>query len=202
MPIILDDYFDDEDRPQQPENDNRQQPQYTGDNDNGQQRRDDEVPEEDFIITNSQRRRRKLRRVALIVAACVIAAILVNVLFISKQAEQGQVRGYIVQMELRKGVIFDSYECTMVIDYPDIVQNDSTLIFRFSATDQAVGTRLSNAMQGDSIVLLDYVRYTTKMPWRGRTDTRVDSVTVMNNPVMRTPSQVSRDKKHLAATKE
>lgn len=194
MPIILDDYFDDEDRPQpQPNNDDNSQDEAASEEPKLPVDKTD-PQEDDFIITNAQRRRSRMRRFGLIALGVVLLAILVNVLFISREAEQGRVRGYMVQMELRKGLVFDSYECTMVVDYPDAVQNDSTLIFRFSATDRELGQSLSNAMRGDSIVLVDYVRYTTKMPWRGRTDTKVDSVDIMHHSVLRTPSKVASDK--------
>ena len=56
---------------------------------------------------------------------------------------------------------------------------------------QAVETVI---VRGDSVLLVDYVRYSMKMPWRGNTDVYVDSATVMKLPVLRSPEQVALDK--------
>ncbi len=155
---------------------------------------EEEAYRRDFIVTNGQRRRKRFRRIAIIVAAVVVVAILVNVLFISKKVDKGCIRGYLVKMELCDGVFFDSYECTMVADYPDRVVDPSELIFKFSVRDNALGKRIHNAMKGDSLLLVDYVQYSTKMPWRGNTDILVDSAIVVSaTPVSRSIQQVHAD---------
>lgn len=60
--------------------------------------------------------------------------------------------------------------------------------------DQKLGEKIYKAMRGDSVLLVDYVRYSMKMPWRGNTDVYVDSATVMKLPVLRSPEQVALDK--------
>ena len=75
------------------------------------------------------------------------------------------------------------------------------LIFKFSVRDNALGKRIHNAMKGDSMLLVDYVQYSMKMPWRGNTDVLVDSAIVVSaKPVLRSPAQVVADK--AAAKKE
>ena len=128
------------------------------------------------------------------VEVLVVAAIVVNMLFVSKKVDKGCVRGYLVKVELSSGLLFDSYECTMVTDYPDRVTDANDLIFHFSVRDQKLGEKIYKAMRGDSVLLVDYVRYSMKMPWRGNTDVYVDSATVMKLPVLRSPEQVALDK--------
>ena len=115
-------------------------------------------------------------------------------LFVSKKVDKGCVRGYLVKVELSSGLLFDSYECTMVTDYPDRVTDANDLIFHFSVRDQKLGEKIYKAMRGDSVLLVDYVRYSMKMPWRGNSDVYVDSATVMKLPVLRSPEQVALDK--------
>ncbi len=193
MALNINDYFDENEAeeaglatPVEKEGNEAPQPQPVD---------EEETYRRDFIVTNSQRRRKRFRRIAIIAAIVVVVAILANVLFISKKVEKGCIRGYLVKMELCPGLLFDSYECTMVADYPDRVVEPSELIFKFSVRDNALGKRIHNAMKGDSMLLVDYVQYSMKMPWRGNTDVLVDSAIVVSaKPVLRSPSQVAADK--------
>ena len=198
MALNIDDYFDEEDRPEV----ETPREEATERHEEGEQQRqqqptpgDDEREYRDaFIVTNGQRRRRRWRRI--IIAGVLIAAvaIIVNMLFISKKVDKGCVRGYLVKVELCDGLLFDSYECTMVTDYPDRIVETNDLIFHFSVRDKALGEKIYGAMRGDSMLLVNYVQYSTKMPWRGETDVLVDSATLITSPVLRSPEQVKRDK--------
>lgn len=91
--------------------------------------------------------------------------------------------------------MFDSYECTLIVDYPDSIVDADRLVFCFSTTDQQVGKRLYNAMKGDSIVLVEYDRYTTNMPWRGESDNIVsDAMLVKATPVSRSVGKVRSER--------
>lgn len=192
MALRIDDYFDEDERPAE-ERDDEAQPAQS------EAQAAPAVPEEeqyreDFIVTNGQRRRRRWRRIIIAGTLLVVVAIVVNKLFVSKKVDKGCVRGYLVKVELSSGLLFDSYECTMVTDYPDRVTDANDLIFHFSVRDQKLGEKIYKAMRGDSVLLVDYVRYSMKMPWRGNTDVYVDSATVMKLPVLRSPEQVALDK--------
>ena len=173
MALRIDDYFDEDERPAEERDDEVQPAQQEA-------QAAPAVPEEeqyreDFIVTNGQRRRRRWRRIIIAGTLLVVAAIVVNMLFVSKKVDKGCVRGYLVKVELSSGLLFDSYECTMVTDYPDRVTDANDLIFHFSVRDQKLGEKIYKAMRGDSVLLVDYVRYSMKMPWRGNTDVYVDS---------------------------
>ena len=177
MALRIDDYFDEDERPAEERDDEAQPAQQEA-------QAAPAVPEEeqyreDFIVTNGQRRRRRWRRIIIAGTLLVVAAIVVNMLFVSKKVDKGCVRGYLVKVELSSGLLFDSYECTMVTDYPDRVTDANDLIFHFSVRDQKLGEKIYKAMRGDSVLLVDYVRYSMKMPWRGNSDVYVDSATVM-----------------------
>lgn len=117
-------------------------------------------------------------------------------LFLSKTAEKGIIKGYIVKMELADGIIFDSYECTMVADLPDSTSIDNPdLIMHFSVNDKTIGERIHRAMLGDSIVAVYYKRYTSTMPWRGDTDVIADSIKMLPGESLRSLAQVAADKK-------
>lgn len=191
MALRIDDYFDEDERPAEERDDEAQpaQPEAQA----APAVPEEEQYREDFIVTNGQRRRR-WRRIIIAGALLVVAAIVVNMLFVSKKVDKGCVRGYLVKVELSSGLLFDSYECTMVTDYPDRVTDANDLIFHFSVRDQKLGEKIYKAMRGDSVLLVDYVRYSMKMPWRGNTDVYVDSATVMKLPVLRSPEQVALDK--------
>lgn len=193
MALRIDDYFDEDERPAEERDDEAQpaQPEAQA----APAVPEEEQYREDFIVTNGQRRRRRRwRRIIIAGTLLVVAAIVVNMLFVSKKVDKGCVRGYLVKVELSSGLLFDSYECTMVTDYPDRVTDANDLIFHFSVRDQKLGEKIYKAMRGDSVLLVDYVRYSMKMPWRGNTDVYVDSATVMKLPVLRSPEQVALDK--------
>ncbi len=193
MALNINDYFDENEAEEAAEATHEEE--ATGEAPQPQAEDEEEVYRRDFIVTNSQRRRKRFRRIAIIAVAVVVIAILVNVLFISKKVEKGCIRGYLVKMELCDGMFFDSYECTMVADYPDRVVDPQELIFKFSVRDNALGKRIHNAMKGDSLLLVDYVQYSMKMPWRGNTDVLVDSAIVVSaKPVLRSPAQIVADK--------
>lgn len=199
MALNINDYFDENEAEEAAEATHEEE--ATGEAPQQQPDDEEETYRKDFIVTNSQRRRKRFRRIAIIAVVVVVLAILVNVLFISKKVEKGCIRGYLVKMELCDGILFDSYECTMVADYPDRVVDPKELIFKFSVRDNALGRRIHNAMKGDSMLLVDYVQYSMKMPWRGNTDVLVDSAIVVSaKPVLRSPAQVVADK--AAAKKE
>ncbi len=199
MALNINDYFDENEAEEAAEATHEEE--ATGEAPQQQPDDEEETYRKDFIVTNSQRRRKRFRRIAVIAVVVVVLAILVNVLFISKKVEKGCIRGYLVKMELCDGILFDSYECTMVADYPDRVVDPKELIFKFSVRDNALGKRIHNAMKGDSMLLVDYVQYSMKMPWRGNTDVLVDSAIVVSaKPVLRSPAQVVADK--AAAKKE
>lgn len=199
MALNINDYFDENEAEEAAEATHEEE--ATGEAPQQQPDNEEETYRKDFIVTNSQRRRKRFRRIAVIAVVVVVLAILVNVLFISKKVEKGCIRGYLVKMELCDGILFDSYECTMVADYPDRVVDPKELIFKFSVRDNALGKRIHNAMKGDSMLLVDYVQYSMKMPWRGNTDVLVDSAIVVSaKPVLRSPAQVVADK--AAAKKE
>lgn len=199
MALNINDYFDENEAEEAAEATHEEE--ATGEAPQQQPDNEEETYRKDFIVTNSQRRRKRFRRIAVIAVVVVVLAILVNVLFISKKVEKGCIRGYLVKMELCDGILFDSYECTMVADYPDRVVDPKELIFKFSVRDNALGKRIHNAMKGDSLLLVDYVQYSMKMPWRGNTDVLVDSAIVVSaKPVLRSPAQVVADK--AAAKKE
>lgn len=191
MGIKFDDYFDD--TPERP----AEQPAAAGDD------RREERPspprreyDEDYIEPGGRRRRRRYFKFGLIAAAVAVLAVAVHVVFFSKSVSGGMVRGYVVAIEKDEGVIFDSYECTLVVDYPDCVADTAALVFRFSTTDQEVGRRLYNAMKGDSLVVVGYDRYTAKMPWRGATEVVSDSIELVKAaPVLRSPAKVAADRK-------
>lgn len=131
MALRIDDYFDEDERPAEERDDEAQPAQQEA-------QAAPAVPEEeqyreDFIVTNGQRRRRRWRRIIIAGTLLVVAAIVVNMLFVSKKVDKGCVRGYLVKVELSSGLLFDSYECTMVTDYPDRVTDANDLIFIFRA---------------------------------------------------------------------
>ncbi len=193
MALNINDYFDENEAEEAAEATHGEE--ATGEAPQPQPDDEEETYRKDFIVTNSQRRRKRFRRIAIIAVVVVVLAILANVLFISKKVEKGCIRGYLVKMELCDGILFDSYECTMVADYPDRVVDPKELIFKFSVRDNALGKRIHNAMKGDSMLLVDYVQYSMKMPWRGNTDVLVDSAIVVSaKPVLRSPAQVVADK--------
>lgn len=195
MPIRLDDYFDDvPEQPVERPEDRKEQPTPKPDPD-----REYRI---DFIMPGSRRRKRRLVKALVGLAAVFCAAVIVHHVFFAKKASDGRVRGYVVAIEKSEGVVFDSYECTMVVDYPDEAADSAGLIFRFSTTNQAVGKRLYHAMKGDSVVIVDYARYTTAMPWRGESAVVVDDALVAHStPVSRTPSQLKTDKSRLPKKK-
>lgn len=193
MALNINDYFDENEAEEAAEATHEEE--ATSEAPQPQPDDEEETYRKDFIVTNSQRRRKRFRRIAVIAVVVVVIAILTNVLFISKKVEKGCIRGYLVKMELCDGIFFDSYECTMVADYPDRVVDPKELIFKFSVRDNALGKRIHNAMKGDSMLLVDYVQYSMKMPWRGNTDVLVDSAIVVSaKPVLRSPAQVVADK--------
>lgn len=149
----------------------------------------------DYIITNGQRRKKRFRKWLLWAAVAAVVLIAINMLFFSKKISGGQVRGYLIAIEKSEGIVFDSYECTLIVDYPDSIVDADRLVFRFSTTDQQVGKRLYNAMKGDSIVLVEYDRYTTNMPWRGESDNIVsDAMLVKATPVSRSVGKVRSER--------
>ena len=146
MALRIADYFDEDARPAD-ERDDEAQPAQS------EAQAAPAVPEEeqyreDFIVTNGQRRRRRWRRIIIAGTLLVVAAIVVNMLFVSKKVDKGCVRGYLVKVELSSGLLFDSYECTMVTDYPDRVTDANDLIFHFSVRDQKLGEKIYKAMRG------------------------------------------------------
>lgn len=192
MALKIDDYFDEDERPADERVDDAQPAQQEAQS--APVVAEEEQYRDDFIVTNGQRRRRRWRKIAIVGILLVVTAIVVNVMFVSKKVEKGCVRGYLVNVELSSGLMFDSYECTLVADYPDRVTDAKDLIFHFSVRDQKLGEKIYKAMRGDSVLLVDYVRYSAKMPWRGNSDVLADSATVMKSPVLRSPEQVALDK--------
>ena len=204
MALNIDDYFEESDSPVE-EAPVDQQPSQGADN-GGEPRRDRQddrdAYRDAFIVTNGQRRRRRWRRIGIVAALIVVVAILVDVLFVSKKVEKGCVRGYLVKVELCDGIMFDSYECTLVADLPDRMTNQDDLLMRFSIRDRDLGKKVFDSMKGDSVVLVNYVRYATKMPWRGETDVLADSAVVMAAPTLRSASQVALDRKAYGAKQD
>ena len=192
MALKIDDYFDEDERPADERVDDAQPAQQ--ETQSAPVVAEEEQYRDDFIVTNGQRRRRRWRKIAIVGILLVVTAIVVNVMFVSKKVEKGCVRGYLVNVELSSGLMFDSYECTLVTDYPDRVTDAKDLIFHFSVRDQKLGEKIYKAMRGDSVLLVEYVRYSAKMPWRGNSDVLADSATVMKSPVLRSPEQVALDK--------
>ena len=192
MAIKLDDYFDDDASGQQAPSGEQEpvaaeQPQP--------KRVVVKEYDSDYIITNGQRRKKRFRKWLLWAAIAVVVLIAINMLFFSKKISGGQVRGYLIAIEKSEGIVFDSYECTLIVDYPDSIVDADRLVFRFSTTDQQVGKRLYNAMKGDSIVLVEYDRYTTNMPWRGESDNIVsDAMLVKATPVSRSVGKVRSER--------
>lgn len=192
MAIKLDDYFDDDASGQQAPS-GEQEPVAA------EQPQPKRVVvreyDSDYIITNGQRRKKRFRKWLLWAAIAVVVLIAINMLFFSKKISGGQVRGYLIAIEKSEGIVFDSYECTLIVDYPDSIVDADRLVFRFSTTDQQVGKRLYNAMRGDSIVLVEYDRYTTNMPWRGESDNIVsDAMLVKATPVSRSVGKVRSER--------
>lgn len=188
MAIKLDDYFDDDASGQQAPS-GEQEPVAA------EQPQPKRVVvreyDSDYIITNGQRRKKRFRKWLLWAAIAAVVLIAINMLFFSKKISGGQIRGYLIAIEKSEGIVFDSYECTLIVDYPDSIVDADRLVFRFSTTDQQVGKRLYNAMKGDSIVLVEYDRYTTNMPWRGESDNIVsDAMLVKATPVSRSVGKV------------
>lgn len=192
MAIKLDDYFDDDASGQQAPSGEQEpvaaeQPQP--------KRVVVKEYDSDYIITNGQRRKKRFRKWLLWAAIAAVVLIAINMLFFSKKISGGQVRGYLIAIEKSEGIVFDSYECTLIVDYPDSIVDADRLVFRFSTTDQQVGKRLYNAMKGDSIVLVEYDRYTTNMPWRGESDNIVsDAMLVKATPVSRSVGKVRSER--------
>lgn len=192
MAIKLDDYFDDDASGQQAPS-GEQEPVAA------EQPQPKRVVvreyDSDYIITNGQRRKKRFRKWLLWAAVAAVVLIAINMLFFSKKISGGQVRGYLIAIEKSEGIVFDSYECTLIVDYPDSIVDADRLVFRFSTTDQQVGKRLYNAMKGDSIVLVEYDRYTTNMPWRGESDNIVsDAMLVKATPVSRSVGKVRSER--------
>lgn len=192
MAIKLDDYFDDDASGQQAPS-GEQEPVAA------EQPQPKRVVvreyDSDYIITNGQRRKKRFRKWLLWAAIAAVVLIAINMLFFSKKISGGQVRGYLIAIEKSEGIVFDSYECTLIVDYPDSIVDTDRLVFRFSTTDQQVGKRLYNAMRGDSIVLVEYDRYTTNMPWRGESDNIVsDAMLVKATPVSRSVGKVRSER--------
>ncbi|HIU38844.1 MAG TPA: hypothetical protein IAD18_04160 [Candidatus Limisoma intestinavium] len=192
MAIKLDDYFDDDASGQQAPS-GEQEPVAA------EQPQPKRVVvreyDSDYIITNGQRRKKRFRKWLLWAAIAAVVLIAINMLFFSKKISGGQVRGYLIAIEKSEGIVFDSYECTLIVDYPDSIVDADRLVFRFSTTDQQVGKRLYNAMRGDSIVLVEYDRYTTNMPWRGESDNIVsDAMLVKATPVSRSVGKVRSER--------
>ncbi len=192
MAIKLDDYFDDDASGQQAPS-GEQEPVAA------EQPQPKRVVvreyDSDYIITNGQRRKKRFRKWLLWAAIAAVVLIAINMLFFSKKISGGQIRGYLIAIEKSEGIVFDSYECTLIVDYPDSIVDADRLVFRFSTTDQQVGKRLYNAMKGDSIVLVEYDRYTTNMPWRGESDNIVsDAMLVKATPVSRSVGKVRSER--------
>lgn len=136
----------------------------------------------------SRRRRRKqiLYGVLLVAIACIVW-IVYSILFGTNGS--GQVRGYVLKIERNDG-LFDSYEGTLVIDYPPTVADSSEILFNFSVRNQKVGLRLAGSMaHTDSLVVISYDIYNSRMPWRGKTKTLVKDLWITK------PTPLSRDRK-------
>ena len=190
MGLNLNDYFDDDLQEQNLDGEQQAQPIKP------QPINEEQAFRRDYIEGRSQRRRRRWRMWLGIAALVIIVTIITNMLFLSKTTEKGIIKGYIVKMELADGIIFDSYECTMVADLPDSTSIDNPdLIMHFSVNDKNIGERIHRAMLGDSIVAVYYKRYTSTMPWRGNTDVIADSIKMLPGESLRSLAQVAADKK-------
>lgn len=151
--------------------------------------------DDDYIEPGTRRRKRRYFKYGLIAASVVAVVVAVYLLFFSKRASGGMVKGYLLSIEKQEGV-FDSYECTLVMDCPDEEKWAESMLFRFSTTSQSAGYSLRQAMFGDSLVVIHYDRYRYAMPWRGATAVVADSVEfVPRTPLSRSVRQVKADKK-------
>ena len=151
--------------------------------------------DDDYIEPGTRRRRRRYFKYGLIAALIVAVVVAVYLLFFSMRASGGMVKGYLLSIEKQEGV-FDSYECTLVMDCPDEEKWAESMLFRFSTTSQSAGYSLRQAMFGDSLVVIHYDRYRYAMPWRGATAVVADSVEfVPRTPLSRSVRQVKADKK-------
>ena len=128
MAIKLDDYFDDDAAEQQAPS-GVQEPVVA------EQPQPKRVVvkeyDSDYIITNGQRRKKRFRKWLLWAAIAAVVLIAINMLFFSKKISGGQVRGYLIAIEKSEGIVFDSYECTLIVDYPDSIVDADRLVFRF-----------------------------------------------------------------------
>ncbi len=148
----------------------------------------------DVFIESRGQRRRRFRKWLLLILFVLAFAVGLYFWLLSASASDGHLRGYVVKIELRKGILFDSYEGILVADYPDRTDTITQIIYPFSTRNEALGQRLTATMATDSAVVITYDRYRTALPWRGGTTTIVREVkTVRRTPMSRSPKQVAAD---------
>lgn len=165
MAIKLDDFLDDDGI----EEDGKQPEENAGEQTD---KSSDEVPDDDYILPDSHRRKRKMLKYGGISLAAVVLVVGIYIAFFSPKVSNGQVRGYVILLE-KKGLMFDSYEGVLIMDYPKEITDSAALVFPFSTTDRNAGLRINGAMKSDSIVVLKYRQYRHVLPWRGSTTTVV-----------------------------
>lgn len=196
MPLRLDDYFEENEEDRRRDGVPEEEPQAEPE----QEREKPSAPaaddyQRDFITPDSRRRRRRRFKWALLVVLAVVVFVFVRNLFFAPAAENGVVRGYVVQFE-KSGIFFDSYEGILVIDSPD-----STRTMEFSLTDQQLGRRMWHAMKTDSVLVLDYERYRSSLPWRGESATLVTGLETARPTSVSTPKPPVRPSKKTAKSK-
>lgn len=84
--------------------------------------------DDDYIEPGTRRRKRRYFKYGLIAASVVAVVVAVYLLFFSKRASGGMVKGYLLSIERQEGV-FDSYECSLVMDCPDEEKWAESMLF-------------------------------------------------------------------------
>ena len=117
----------------------------------------------DVFIESRGQRRRRFRKWLLLILFVLAFAVGLYFWLLSASASDGHLRGYVVKIEQRKGILFDSYEGILVADYPDRTDTITQIVYPFSTRNEALGQRLTATMATDSAVVITYDRYRTAL---------------------------------------
>lgn len=198
--IDLDDYFDDEDRKRKQAEASRNagqdsKPALPGsDNDGedesrGQDKQDEDDFHEDYIVPKSKRKKRHAVIAAGIVLIVILAVAVVRMAFFIPSVPEATTKGYVLNIGAKKGLLFTTFEGRMILDYPDLINDSSKIVFDFSTTDPQIALRLRASMKSDSVALIEYKQYRNALPWRGNTNTIVTGLYMIS------PTAQSRTRK-------
>ena len=197
--IDLDDYFDDEDRKRKQaeaarnaHHDDKPALPEGGKDEDDESRKDNRSEDdfhEDYIVPKSKRRKRHVVIAAGIALIIILTIAVLRMAFFIPSVPEATTKGYVLNIGAKKGLLFTTFEGRMILDYPDLINDSSKIVFDFSTTDPQIARRLRASMKSDSVALIEYKQYRNALPWRGETNTIVTGRDMIN----RTPQ--SRTKK-------